>query len=81
MPEQIEHPSRYCKGGIEVWEVEKAFSAPQTAEVPHFVEHLRFGAIEYALRCWDKNGAEDLRKAAFLLTRAANEIDPPNLKL
>ena len=68
----VEHPSRYRKGGIEVWDVERAFAGP--AEVPHFVEHLRFGAVEYLLRCWDKNGVEDIRKAAFLLSRMQEEM-------
>lgn len=74
--EEYIHPSRYNKGGIEVWEIEKAYAADRNASVPAFVEHLRFGALEYILRCWDKNGIEDLRKAANLLTRAVEELAP-----
>ena len=74
MKEEIMHPSRYCRNGIEVWDIEKAFAAKPENNVPHFVEHLRFGAVEYILRCWDKNGVQDLEKAAFLLSRAAEEL-------
>ena len=72
--EEYIHPSRYNKGGIEVWEIEKAYSEKENDHIPAFVEHLRFGALEYILRCWDKNGIEDLRKAANLLTRAVEEL-------
>ena len=74
MKEDIMHPSRYCRNGIEVWDIEKAFAAKPENNVPHFVEHLRFGAVEYILRCWEKNGVQDLEKAAFLLQRAAEEL-------
>ena len=72
--EEIKHPNRYNKNGIEVWEVEKAFSATKEKNVPHFVEHLRFGAVEYLLRCWDKNGVEDIRKAMNLCGKMLEEM-------
>lgn len=74
MKDDIMHPSRYCRNGIEVWDIEKAFAAKPENNVPHFVEHLRFGAVEYILRCWEKNGVQDLEKAAFLLQRAVEEL-------
>lgn len=74
MQEEIKHPSRYCRNGIEVWEIEKAFAAKPEDKVAPFVEHLRFGAIEYILRCWEKNGVADLEKAVFLLQRAVEEM-------
>lgn len=70
MTEEIEHPSRYNQGGIECWDVEKAFFG-----VDAFVLHLCAGAIEYILRHKMKNGAADLRKAAILCNRAADEIE------
>jgi hypothetical protein len=73
--EEIKHPNRYNKNGIEVWEVEKAFSAEPEKKIPHFVEHLRFGAVEYLLRCWDKNGVEDIRKAMNLCGKMLEEMD------
>lgn len=73
--EEIKHPNRYNKNGIEVWEVEKAFSATPEKNIPHFVEHLRFGAVEYLLRCWDKNGVEDIKKAMNLCGRMLKELE------
>lgn len=73
--EEIKHPNRYNKNGIEVWEVEKAFSAALDRKIPHFVEHLRFGAVEYLLRCWDKNGVEDIRKAMNLCGKMLEELE------
>ena len=70
--ELVEHPSRYNKCGIEVWDVEKAFA---TTKWSPFVEHLRFGAVEYLLRAPDKNGIEDIRKAMFLLDRIVKEME------
>ena len=70
--EQMEHPSRYNKGGIEVWDVEKAFA---TTKWHPFIEHLRFGAVEYLLRAPDKNGVDDIRKARFLLDRIVKEME------
>ena len=70
--EHVEHPSRYNKGGIEVWDVEKAFA---TTKWSPFVEHLRFGAVEYLLRAPDKNGVDDIRKARFLLDRIVKEME------
>jgi len=73
--EVVEHPNRYVKNGIEVWEIEKAFAAPEEKHITHFVEHLRFGATEYILRCWDKNGIEDMKKARFLIDRIIKEME------
>lgn len=70
--ERVDHPSRYNKGGIEVWDVEKAFA---TTKWHPFIEHLRFGAVEYLLRAPDKNGIEDIRKARFLLDRIVKEME------
>lgn len=73
--EVIEHPNRYVKNGIEVWEIEKAFAAPAEKNIPHFVEHLRFGALEYLLRMYEKNGVEDVKKARFLCDRIIKELE------
>ena len=70
--EKVEHPSRYNKGGIEVWDVEKAFA---TTKWHPFIEHLRFGAVEYLLRAPDKNGVDDIRKARFLIDRIVKEME------
>lgn len=66
----IEHPSRYNQGGIEVWDIQSAFFGADS-----HIDHLAMGAIEYLLRFRRKNGAEDLRKAAILCNRAAEEME------
>ena len=70
--DKVDHPSWYNKCGIEVWDVEKAFA---TTKWSPFVEHLRFGAVEYLLRAPDKNGIEDIRKARFLLDMIVKEME------
>ena len=70
--EEVNHPSRYNKNGIEVWEIEKAFATDKWSP---FVEHLRFGLTEYVLRAPDKNGVEDFRKARVLIDRIINELE------
>lgn len=70
--ERVDHPSIYNKGGIEVWDVEKAFA---TTKWHPFIEHLRFGAVEYLLRAPDKNGVDDIRKARFLLDMIVKEME------
>lgn len=68
--ENVKHPSRYNQGGIEFWDVEKAFFG-----IDSHVDHLVQSAMEYCVRFRRKNGAEDLRKAANLLTTAAKLME------
>lgn len=69
-PDQIAHPSRYNQGGIEFWDVEKAFFG-----IDSHIDHLVQSALEYGVRFRRKNGAEDLRKGANLLNTAADLMD------
>lgn len=75
--DQVKHPSRYNQGGIEFWDVEKAFFG-----IDSHVDHLVQSALEYGVRFRRKNGAQDLRKAANLLERAADlmERQAPGLR-
>ena len=68
--EVIEHPNRYCRNGIEVWDVEKAFLGNRA-----FQDHLVAGAVEYLLRFRMKNGIEDVKKANFLTSRLIKELE------
>ena len=68
--DEIDHPSRYNQGGIEFWDVEKAFFG-----LDSHVDHLVQSALEYGVRFRRKNGAQDLRKGANLLNVAADLID------
>lgn len=68
--DNVKHPSRYNQGGIEFWDVEKAFFG-----IDSHVDHLVQSALEYGVRFRRKNGAEDLRKAANLLNVAAGLME------
>lgn len=70
MKEEVKHPSRYNQGGIEFWDVEKAFFG-----LDSHIDHLVQGALEYGIRFRRKNGAQDLRKGANLLNVAADLLE------
>ena len=70
MKEEVKHPSRYNQGGIEFWDVEKAFFGMDS-----HIDHLVQSSLEYGVRFRRKNGAEDLRKGANLLNVAADLLD------
>lgn len=70
MKEEVKHPSRYNQGGIEFWDVERAFFGMDS-----HIDHLVQGALEYGIRFRRKNGSEDLRKAANLMNVAADLLD------
>ena len=75
MKEEVKHPSRYNQGGIEFWDVEKAFFG-----LDSHIDHLVQGALEYGIRFRRKNGAQDLRKGANLLNVAADLLDGKTVK-
>ena len=75
MKEEVKHPSRYNQGGIEFWDVEKAFFGMDS-----HIDHLVQSALEYGVRFRRKNGAEDLRKGANLLNVAADLLDSKTVK-
>jgi hypothetical protein len=70
MKEEVNHPSRYNQGGIEFWDVEKAFFG-----LDSHIDHLVQSALEYGVRFRRKNGAHDLRKGANLLNVAADLLE------
>lgn len=70
MKEEVKHSSRYNQGGIEFWDVEKAFFGMDS-----HIDHLVQSALEYGVRFRRKNGAEDLRKGANLLNVAADLLE------
>lgn len=70
MKEEVKHPSRYNQGGIEFWDVEKAFFGMDA-----HIDHLVQSSLEYGIRFRRKNGAQDLRKGANLMNVAADLMD------
>jgi len=69
----VNHPAHYTAGGIECIDAIRAALGDQA-----FVAHCRATAIKYAWRAGAKEKhAEDLRKGAWYLTRAAEVLDDP----
>lgn len=67
----VEHPAHYTAGGVECID---AIRSALGAEA--FVAYCRGNAIKYAWRSGRKGAhAEDLRKGAWYLTRAADTLD------
>ena len=71
MSDQVNHPAHYTQGVIECIDAMRAALGLQG-----FVDHCRACAIKYSWRAGIKGpAAQDLRKAAWYLTRAADEIE------
>lgn len=61
----VNHPSHYNQGGMEVWDVIKAFTSNLSGAEAFYAGN----AIKYILR-WDKkNGIEDLEKAKVYIDK------------
>ena len=61
----VNHPSHYNQGGMEVWDVIKAFTSNLSGAEAFYTGN----AIKYILR-WDKkNGIEDLEKAKVYIDK------------
>lgn len=74
--EEVNHPDRYNKGGIEVIDIIKAYTKDLNGK-----EAFNIGnAIKYICRYKDKNGIEDLEKAIFYINDTIEELDPSRKK-
>jgi hypothetical protein len=58
-------PSHYSSPNGDVWSTVGAFFSEQSR-----IDHHRLNAVEYIIRCFDKGGVEDLKKAKVNLDRA-----------
>ena len=68
-PDNVNHPKHYLKGGLECIQVIKAELTPQQYE-----GYLYGNVLKYMWRWLDKNGLEDLRKAAKYLEWLQEEV-------
>lgn len=66
--DKIEHPSHYCKGGIECIDAIRASMTPEA-----FAGYCKGNIMKYIYRYEDKGGAEDLLKARMYLQWLINE--------
>lgn len=62
MNDPVNHPNHYCKGGVECID---AIRASMTTEA--FAGYCKGNVMKYIFRYEDKNGIEDLKKAAVYL--------------
>ena len=62
--DNVEHPSHYCRGGIECIDAIEASLGKD-----EFTGFLRGNIIKYVWRYKDKNGLEDLKKAQWYLNK------------
>lgn len=67
--DNVNHPKHYCKGGLECIQVIKAQLTPQQYE-----GYLYGNVLKYMWRWPEKNGIEDLRKAAHYLMWLQEEV-------
>lgn len=67
--DNVNHPKHYCKGGLECIQVIKAQLTSQQYE-----GYLYSNVLKYMWRWPDKNGLEDLRKAAKYLEWLQEEV-------
>lgn len=72
MTDVVNHPSHYCKGGVECIDaVDAAVSDLEGREA-----HYTASAIQYLWRWKSKNGAEDLKKARWYIDRLISTLEP-----
>ena len=75
-PDNVNHPKHYLKGGLECIQVIKAQLTPEQYE-----GYLYGNVIKYMWRWKEKNGLEDLRKAAHYLMWLQEEVKLTGKKL
>ena len=78
-PEQdmVNHPPHYqLREGYEVYDLRQDLAKKASeASVPHDQYSDWDRALEYALRCWQKNGVEDLKKARWYLDKLIGKLE------
>lgn len=71
--DNVEHPSHYCRGGIECIDAIEASLGKD-----EFTGFLRGNIIKYVWRYKDKNGLEDLKKAQWYLNKLIEVVKNGN---
>lgn len=66
----VNHPPHYNKGPIETTDAIRAMLGDEG-----YIAYCRGNAMKYIWRALDKGGAQDLRKGAFYLNRAAEIME------
>ena len=71
--DNVEHPSHYCRGGIECIDAIEASLGKD-----EFTGFLRGNIIKYVWRYKDKNGLEDLKKAQWYINKLIEVVKNGN---
>lgn len=74
MQDEVNHPSHYCKGGIECIDVIEA----ATAELKGIEAVCTANIIKYIFRWKDKNGVTDVKKCKWYCERLIKELEKTN---
>lgn len=75
--EMVHHPEHYQgKGGLEVWQVQEAFTADLTGVIAGDACAL----IKYACRWPKKNGVEDLKKIIEYANHLIEKLEEEDVK-
>lgn len=61
--------------GVEVLDIRKAMLAKIPSDVGYVAVSHWDRALEYLMRCWQKNGLEDTKKARFYLDQLIGELE------
>jgi len=75
--DMVNHPPHYqLREGYEVYDLRQDLAKKaDEANVPHDQYSDWDRALEYALRCWQKNGVEDLKKARWYLDKLIGKME------
>lgn len=75
--DMVNHPPHYqLRQGYEVYDLRQDLAAKAAqANVPHDQYSDWDRMLEYALRCWQKNGVEDLKKARWYLDKLIEKLE------
>ena len=75
--DMVNSPPHYqLREGYEVYDLRQDLAAKaQAAQVPHDIYSDWDRAIEYLIRCWDKNDLEDIRKARWYINKLIEKLE------
>jgi hypothetical protein len=76
--DMVNSPPHYqLRDGYEVYDLRQDLAAKaQALQLPHDLYSDWDRAIEYLLRCWEKNQLEDIKKARWYLDKMIEKLEP-----
>jgi hypothetical protein len=76
--DMVNRPPHYqLREGYEVYDLRQDLAAKaQAVQLPYDLYSDWDRAIEYLLRCWEKNQLEDIKKARWYLDKMIEKLEP-----